>query len=567
MAAKTRPVSQASGPHTRLSSEREARSAGLALAAVHFGARRSLLALPWVLLGCGGDPAPVTDAGEDVAFDDGAFDDVVIDAQARDDRPGDPRLRVYVTDEIRAEPIPCKLTVTALPGTRRPFWGDPMTQVGMWIDRENRALAQGHWILMARGRADVMLPPGRYRLTVSRGMEYESATELVEIGQGVGAVMRAELRRVVNTEGYIGGEFHVHSMPSFDSDVPLDQRALSLAAEGVEVFASTDHDALGDFAPAIREMGLSRHIHWIKGDEITADGFGHFGVYPLPDGVDPATQLTHDEPTVMGILARARAVAPGAILQLNHPMWREHPIGYWNTAGFDPVTGMSQMELASVFDTVEVWNSHTLDEDARFNTPVDGVIDAWMATLQIGRGATAVGNSDTHRLSQTPPGWPRTFIRVPADDPMRVTDVMVNTGLRAGDATLTSGPMLRASINGVRAGGTVRAVDGQVTVHIDVEAPSFAPVDRVAVVVNRREVASRDLTEPADRGTRAQSWDIPLTVTRDAWVVVRTHAREPVREVAGDPGRPMASLALVNPIYVDFDGDGVWTAPGINGGP
>lgn len=141
----------------------------------------------------------------------------------------------------------------------------------------------------------------------------------------------------------------------------------------------------------------------MKGDEITADGFGHFGAYPLPDGVDPATQLTHNEPTVMGILARARAVAPGAILQLNHPMWREHPIGYWNRVGFDPVTGESAMALSTVFDTVEVWNSHTLDENPAFNVSVDGVIDAWMATVQTGRGATAVGNSDTHRLAETPP--------------------------------------------------------------------------------------------------------------------------------------------------------------------
>lgn len=79
---------------------------------------------------------------------------------------------------------------------------------------------------------------------------------------------------------------------------------------------------------------------------------------------------------------------------------------------------------------------------------------------------------------------------------------MVTAGLRAGDASLTSGPMLRASIGSARPGGLARASSGEVTVHIDVQAPSFASIDRVAVVVNRVEVASRDVTAAPDRGGR-----------------------------------------------------------------
>jgi hypothetical protein len=488
-----------------------------------------------------------------------------------DDATTDTRLQDYVTDAIRGEGIPCKLTIRGVNGTATPAWHDPNDiggdQLGVWLDEENWALGSGRWVLMARGRARIALPPGDYELRVTRGAEYA----LLDLGTVTltadhGAVVRGDLRRVVDTEGEVAGEFHVHSAPSFDSDVPLDQRILSLAVEGVEVFASTDHDALGDFRPAIAQLGLESWIHWIPGDEITADGFGHFGAYPLPPGVDPSVDLTHDEPSVSGIIARARGVAPNAVIQLNHPLWNDNPIGYWSIAGFDPATGMSMMQLFTAFDAVEVWNSHTLDEGPGYVSP-DGVIDAWMSMLQLGRGATAMGNTDTHRLAQSPPGWPRTYLRVPDDDPANVTDAMVTSAILAGDAMVTSGPFVRATIDGMRPGTLVRANGGSVTVHIELQSVAWAPVDRIEVIVDRELVAVRDVTAPPDDGVRRQMWDVPVSVTRDAWVVARTRAIDPLSDVAGVHARPLESLALVNPIYVDTNGDGQWTPPGIGNGP
>lgn len=524
--------------------------------------RLALISLS-LLAGCA-DPALATDAATDAPV----LADASVDGSGAVVRvTTDGRLHVQVTDAIRGEAIPCKLTVHADGRERDPQWGRD-GQIGEWIDPAHHSLGIGRWVLMAEGRLDVTLPPGRYGLTVTRGNEY-SAVEvpMVELGPGRGVFVTGELERVVETEGEVAGEFHVHSAPSFDSDVPIDHRVLSLAVEGVEVFASTDHDTLGDFAPAVRDLGMGRWIHWIKGDEITADGFGHFNVYPLPDGLDPATALTHDDAMVTDILGRARRAAPGAILQLNHPLWTEYPIGFWRIAGFDPATGMSRMNIAGLFDAVEVWNSHTLDENPALSIPVDGVIDAWMATLQVGRGATATGNSDTHRLAASPPGWPRTFVRVTDDAPGQVTDAMVLSGIRAGDAMLTSGPHLRATIGDARPGGLARAVDGRVTVQVTVQAPGWIPVDEIEVWANRQRVATRALDPVGREAVRRESMTFPLTLTRDAWVVVRTRARAPLGDMAGTHQRPLPSLALVNPIYVDVDGNGSWTPPGIDGGP
>lgn len=528
---------------------------------------RSLLALPVLLAACG--PGTTPDA-----LEADASDVPWIHPDVEPDVAGDPRLHVFVQDAVRGEGLPCKLTVRGVDGTATPSWGEDEHR-GEWLDRESWALGIGQWVLLARGRAALSLPPGRYRITATRGMEY-AALDLgtVEIAPGRGAVVRGVLRRVVDTEGEIAGEFHVHADPSFDCRVPLDQRVLSLAVEGVEVFASTDHDALGDFAPAIRALGLERHIHWMPGDEVTPPdntGLGHFGAYPLRPGFDPMMDPLHGggSLTVAQIVARMRSVAP--VVQLNHPLWRDYGIGYWRNAGFDPASGRSAMELVTAFDAVEVWNSHTLDEPGSVGP--DGVIDAWMATLQLGlgpadrRGTTAMGNTDTHRLAHTPPGWPRTYLRVPDDDPARVTDAMVVSAIHAGDAMLTSGPFLRATIAGARPGALVRASGGVATVRIELQAPVWTPVDRVEVVANRQVVAVRDATSSPVDGYRRQAWEVPVSLTRDAWIVVRTRAAAPVGDLAGTHAQPLPSLALVNPIYVDVDGDGRWTPPGITGGP
>jgi hypothetical protein len=526
--------------------------------------RRGVIALAVGLAGCPWGPGR-RDASLDIPDVPWTHPDV------GPDRTRTNRLEVYVSDAMNGQGIPCKLTLRGVGGTRDPRWGDD-SQRGVWVDPGSFALGTGRWVLMARGRAVIpvesgrndALPPGTYRLTVTRGTEY-APIDLGEVvlGPEAGAVVRGDLRRVIETEGELAGEFHVHSAPSFDSDVPLDQRVLSLAAEGVEVFASTDHDTAGDFSGAIAVMGLGRHLHWIRGDEITADGFGHFNAFPLPEDVEPERDLPHLEPSVAQIVARAREVVPSAIIQLNHPLWNQHPIGYWSLAGFDPSTGRARMDLYSRFDAVEVFNAHVLDESPAVSASLDEVIDAWMTTVDLGQSATATANTDTHRLAKTPPGWPRTYVRVPTDDPGEVTDVMVSAALRAGDATLTSGPHLRATVGGARLGALVPVSGGGVTVSISLQAPAFVPVERVEVIVNHAVFATREVTEPPRDGARAQSWSIPVTLSRDGWIVVRTRATDPVPlDPGGDHARPLPSMAMTNPIFVDRDGDGRWTPPG-----
>ena len=68
----------------------------------------------------------------------------------------------------------------------------------------------------------------------------------MSVGAGE-TVLRLRLNRALDTHGYACSDFHVHSAPSFDSDVPLDQRLIAALAEGLDAFAPTDHETVGDW--------------------------------------------------------------------------------------------------------------------------------------------------------------------------------------------------------------------------------------------------------------------------------------------------------------------------------
>jgi hypothetical protein len=80
------------------------------------------------------------------------------------------------------------------------------------------------------------------------------------------------------------------------------------------------------------------------------------------------------------------------------------------------------------------------------------------------------------------------------------------------------------------------------------------PVRETRVYVNAERALQREIA-------RGGVLELPLRFARDSFVFV---------EVEGDVAEPYASLlpgytpfAFANPIYVDADGDGAWTAPGL----
>lgn len=188
------------------------------------------------------------------------------------------QLRITTRDE-RSAAIPAKVTVVALgadgkpkfrDGGRRPYFAQGRLGVGVQ-----------HLGFAMDGHFDIRLPAGRYEVVVSHGIEYSTWRKVIDVRHGEGQNLEASVVREVDTKGWVGADFHLHAEPSFDSGMPLGTRVKSIAAEGVDYVASTDHDVLSNYLPFVRELGLEQWLKTVVGSEVSTLEIGHYIGFPL----------------------------------------------------------------------------------------------------------------------------------------------------------------------------------------------------------------------------------------------------------------------------------------------
>ena len=117
------------------------------------------------------------------------------------------------------------------------------------------------------------------------------------------------IRREVPTDGLVACDTHVHTLThSGHGDATIDERAVTLAGEGIELPIATDHDHLTtDLAAAADRMGVSADFTPVVGDEVTTKT-GHFNAFPFPAGAKPPDPSIGDWPDLL----RAIRSAPGS---------------------------------------------------------------------------------------------------------------------------------------------------------------------------------------------------------------------------------------------------------------
>ena len=142
-----------------------------------------------------------------------------------------------------------------------------------WTDRRPPAGA---------GQAGHLRPRRSRAVPSTRSRSRRSPSKAGELAQA-----QIHLTRAYTSDGWVAGDFHIHSQPSTDSGLPIDQRVASCAAEGLEVAVATDHNYITDYAPVIAATGLDPWLLGIPGLELTTFEMGHFIGYPLK--VDPGS--------------------------------------------------------------------------------------------------------------------------------------------------------------------------------------------------------------------------------------------------------------------------------------
>lgn len=491
--------------------------------------------------------------------------DGVVDVALAVERPG--VLQFSIRDEA-GRLVPAKLTVfrdDGQPATLDPVLGDPR------IGGAPQAVA-----FAPNGAGTVALPPGRFRAVASRGLEYElDRSAAFTIADDQSASLELQVVRSIDTTGWVSADFHVHGIASFDSGVSQADRVLTMVAEGVEFFASSDHDHLVDYAPTVAALGLEEWVQTAVGNETTTIELGHFIGFPLAHdflaeaGGDHVDWTGKDPAEIVDSL-RLMGAAGGhdPFVFVAHP--RDGILGYFDQYGFDPYAG-SQLEpalspsLLSLFndqldpqrvtwdfDGIELLNGKRLEllrtptqpemdafaageagvydffsrtaveQEALaagtypLSADVHGQVDDWFTLLNLGFTFTALGNSDTHGLTATESGCPRNYVLVEEDEPAFLDDQALADAVREHRVVASYGPFVRMWVDGAPIGSTV-VDDGPIEVHVDVQAPRWIPVDRVELYENGALIREWAVQDTGDVLRFDET--VALTPSRDAWYV------------------------------------------------
>jgi hypothetical protein len=442
------------------------------------------------------------------------------------------------------------------------------------------------------GSAVLYLDPGDYRFLAVRGIRDAIDEAAVTVDQDVAITLRVP--QVVPTPDEVTADLHVHTGRSADAYISDRPRLDSLLAADLDVVVSADHTLpdSADFGvhslPGVEaRVGMSLPVSGCRsGPEESA---GHLNVFPVTADPFPDTRT----PTFGAYLdawrqRQAKYPHEGSgtdvLLQLAHPRgiqfeaWSApspNTHALFNTFGFDPGTPVDEGGNAWMTDP-EKDGTIALDFDAmeivnRFSWELYlEVRQDWFALLDQGFRITGTGNSDSHAQEVELAGFPVNLVRVPPPSPgQAVPAAAFVDAIQDGRVSVTNGPIVHLT---VEAGGASSrpgdlAHGAAVVAHVQVRAAPWVPVDELRLVVDGVVVQRLDITPSATGSVDVQA-SFPLALTGDAWILAEAGVPLDVAPLVPEPyaliAPGSAPLGFTNPVRVDADADGLWTAPGLS---
>jgi hypothetical protein len=177
----------------------------------------------------------------------------------------------------------------------------------------------------------------------------------------------------------------------------------------------------------------------------------------------------------------------------------------------------------------------------------------WLSFLKQGEKIVATANSDSHHPNEQV-ALPRTMVAMNNDSVASFIQSDFLKSLKSGNAYGTTGPMLNLNLSGALMGQTFSGQRGQLTINI--QSADWIPLSTLKVQINGKTVDEYQLN-PANQ----HDFLIPLSFEKDSFVTIEVEgpATEDYQHVYPD----LTPYAFSNPIYVDFDNDGQWQAPGL----
>lgn len=465
-------------------------------------------------------------------------------------------LEVTIRDLKTHEAIPSRITVLDSRGVLA-----ALTDFG-----SSQTAARPGVVYTANGSARIGLMAGSYTLFATRGPEYSVAKRQVTIE---GSRTRAELaiERVIDTRGWVACDTHVHTLSlSKHGDALLRERMITIAGEGIELAVSTEHNQHADYQPAARELGLQHQFTILPGNEVTT-AKGHFNIFPVDLSGAPANAKLESWPQLFSSM---RGTPNVQVVILNHPTDTHSGFTPFASTNLNLVTGRNlRGDFPFTFDAMELINSGAMRSD--WMEP----FQAWFALLNRGYRITGVGASDSHDVSRFIVGQGRTYLAISDAEPGRIDLQRACDALKAGHAVVSLGlfPSISVSSGGEKFGpGDLCRASGPIEIAVRAEWPDWMIATNTAIesairlFANGREIQAWK----GEPGWNVLAFTAKLAQPKlDTYYTIIATAPGTTAPFWGlaRPYQPTSThwdpllIGATNPVWVDADGDGHFTAP------
>ncbi len=489
-----------------------------------------------------------------------------------------------------------RLVFVGIEGTPNPDFSDQLTGFSVKEDDGVHFAKPVSNIFLAGVSSDqtyVEIPAGNYTVYATKGPEFSlEKTSLVVEPSSRQSLKIKTPTRAVSSPKFIASDLHVHSGISFDNAFSETERVRTFVAEHGEVMVSSEHDVPVDYQPRIKSLGVEDKIVSIAAAEVTSllptemNNFtgGHANFFPYsPRPLEYRRgMVNHEDKRWREIIHQIKQQQGDDILvQLNHARltmqlsgdlpsnWEEiaengnffehmgaanHPYNpnkplhsHPNSFLIEPHehTGVRDIDI-DLFEVINPGGEHHQER-------IQALRKDWLSLLKQGERIVATANSDSHTANEQV-AVPRTMVAMKNDSVIDFDQAEFIRSLKSGNAYGTTGPLLNISLSGAQMGGTFQGQRGQLSLKVD--SVSWIPVNQIKVQINGQTVDQYKLN-PGDSHTLL----VPLSFDKDSFVTVEVSgpATQDYQAVYPD----LAPYAYSNPIYVDFDSDGKWQAPGL----
>jgi len=460
-----------------------------------------------------------------------------------------------ITDAA-GQPIPCKVQFQGLDGTPDPEFG-PTTTVPV------KNVCYSH-----NGQIRQEMTPGKYRVIVSHGPEYDAVIRDMEVFSDRDTPFDAELTRSVDTSGWVSADFHSHSSPSGDNTCDQRARVLGLLCENIEFAPCTEHNRVDTYDPHLEALQVKHLMATCSGMELTGQPLplNHQNAFPLhrkPRTQDGGAPVTDENPIVQIKRLALWEHDSEKLVQINHP-------NLVQMIGDRDEDGMPDGGFAEMFGFADVIEVHPLQPvllrpgTEEFNASRNTTFH-WMQMLNLGYRHTGVVNTDAH-YSFHESGGLRNFIRCSTDDPSQIDTMEMVRNATAGKLVMSNGPFMtveaKAEQKTAGPGENLVLSSEEVQLHIRVQCPNWLDINRVVVFVNGRPDEPTDFSRQGSAskfsdGVVKFDAEFPVMLKGDSHlIVVAAGEGLTVGPVMGPSWGKQVPIAVSNPIFVDVNSDG-----------